>query len=64
MSECYSLPGIFSSLGLGSCDCVSVFLCAVLLMGQVPEIKWIGLDWIGLDWIARVYRTAIAVQCW
>jgi len=31
--------------------CVSVFLCAVLLMGQVPEIKWIGLDWIGLDWI-------------
>ena len=18
-------------------------------MGQVPEIKWIGLDWIGLD---------------
>ena len=26
--------------------CVSVFLCAVLLMGQVPEIKWIGLDWI------------------
>ena len=28
--------------------CVSVFLCAVLLMGQVPEIKWIGLDWIGI----------------
>jgi len=27
--------------------CVSVFLCAVLLMGQVPELKWIGLDWIG-----------------
>jgi len=27
--------------------CVSVFLiCAVLLMGQVPEIKWIGLDWV------------------
>jgi len=25
--------------------CVSVFLCAVLLMGQVPELKWIGLDW-------------------
>ena len=25
---------------------VSVFLCAVLIMGEVPEIKWIGLDWI------------------
>jgi len=25
--------------------CFCVF-CAMLLMGQVPEIKWIGLDWI------------------
>ena len=31
-----------------SVKCVSVFLCAVLIMGQVPEIKWIGLDWITL----------------
>ena len=26
------------------CVCVSVFLCAMLLMGQEPEIKWIELD--------------------
>jgi len=27
---------------------------AVLLMGQVPELKWIGLDWIGLQHLGLI----------
>jgi len=41
--------------------CVSVFLCAVLLMGQVPELKWIGLDWIGLT--RKPFNKAVGSLC-